>query len=309
MSRPRPDGLANRTAVGHGERVSQLRSEMEQQRSREYQLPVAMPTRNALSRWWCGIGNWFSFVNRRRIDARFPVFPEFLRVAEFLAIFLFVLALVLFFVDPFYLEAVRDEEWAPRRIFEITTELGRSGWVLYPSGTALILYSLFRPGAMVSRSAHIAHTMMLAVYYIFTTVAFSGLIANALKNLIGRARPEYVTSGEVWESFPLRDTFEFASFPSGHATTAGALALGLALLFPRIRIFFLLGGIWIAISRPAVGVHFPSDIFAGFCLGGAFSYVYARAFARKRLLFAFDNSGFILPRFRVNRFSWPHSGA
>ncbi|MEC9342964.1 MAG: phosphatase PAP2 family protein, partial [Pseudomonadota bacterium] len=57
------------------------------------------------------------------------------------------------------------------------------------------------------------------------------------------------------------------------------------------RVFILLLGVWIAVSRPVLGVHFPSDILAGFCLGGVFSWLYARAFARKRLLFGFNRDG------------------
>ena len=60
---------------------------------------------------------------------------------------------------------------------------------------------------------------------------------------------------------------------------------------PRYRLFFAILGMWIAISRPVLGVHFPSDIVAGLTLGSGFTYVYARSFARKRLLFSFTADG------------------
>ena len=40
-----------------------------------------------------------------------------------------------------------------------------------------------------------------------------------------------------------------------------------------------------------MGAHFPSDVVAGFTLGVVFTWLYARSFARKRLLFEFSSSG------------------
>jgi membrane-associated phospholipid phosphatase len=261
--------------------------------------PAILSGSNPVANWWSAVAGWFAFIHRRRIDRRFAVFPGTRRTVVGCAAFLVCLGLLIMFADARYLEMVRQDGWAPSGFFEIITELGASKWILYPTGIALILYSIFRPGGMASRSDHLLHTALLAVYYVFTTTAFSGLAANLLKNVIGRARPEFVAGSGVWESFPFRVSYDFASFPSGHATTAGAFTIAFALLFPRLRYVFLFIGPWIAISRPAIGVHFPSDVFTGFCFGGAFSYYYARAFARKRLLFGFDESGRVLPRFRL----------
>jgi len=65
----------------------------------------------------------------------------------------------------------------------------------------------------------------------------------------------------------------------------------------QVSALFVVAGVWVALSRPALGVHFPSDVFAGFCLGAGFTWFYARSFARKRLLFGFDEKGGILPRY------------
>ena len=241
--------------------------------------------------WWRDIADWFRFVHYRRPDTRFSVFPPPLRIAEFLAIGASAVAVTALIADPLLLQAMAGPGWQPSPVFETVTWFGKTDWILYPTGVALIAFSLWRRGWIGSRAGLRWHSIMLAVYYLFTAIAFSGLIALALKNLIGRARPPFMTGSGVWESFPLRDSYDFASFPSGHATTAGALAIALALLFPKLRVFFLLAGVWIAASRPALGVHFFSDILAGFAFGGAFSYYYARSFARKRLLFAFNDEG------------------
>ncbi|MGI9352842.1 MAG: phosphatase PAP2 family protein, partial [Rhizobiaceae bacterium] len=43
--------------------------------------------------------------------------------------------------------------------------------------------------------------------------------------------------------------------------------------------------------RIGVGAHFPSDVLAGLSLGFIFTWIYARSFARKRLLFEFGSNG------------------
>lgn len=245
----------------------------------------------AAGAWWRGIADWFRFVHNRRLDTRFPVFPPLFRIAEILAIAASAVALLVLIADPLLVRAMASPGWQPGGVFETVTWFGKTDWILYPTGLALIAFSLWQRGWIGRRAGFRWHSIMLAVYYLFTSIAFSGLIAMALKNLIGRARPPFLDGSGMWESFPLRDAYDFASFPSGHATTAGALAVALALLFPRLRVFFLLAGVWIAASRPALGVHFFSDILAGFSFGTAFSYYYARSFARKRLLFAFDDEG------------------
>ncbi|MEM7462139.1 MAG: phosphatase PAP2 family protein [Pseudomonadota bacterium] len=249
--------------------------------------------------WWQGVSGWFSFVHNRKPDLASSILP--VTAGTVLTALLVVTGTILLalFVDPPYLSMIQQEGWQPDGAFELITEFGRSDWFLYPTGIALIAFSLFRSGGMAARKVHRAHTIFLAIYFVFTSIAFSGLLTMLFKILFGRYRPEFVDPGYVWQSDAFTRGYEFASFPSGHATTAGAAAMALALLFPRVRAIFIVAGIWVAISRPALGVHFPSDVFAGFCFGAAFTYVYGRSFARKRLLFGFTPTGKILPRYRL----------
>jgi undecaprenyl-diphosphatase len=59
------------------------------------------------------------------------------------------------------------------------------------------------------------------------------------------------------------------SFPSQHATAAGAVAVGL--LFGARLLGLIAGGaaVLMAFSRVYVGVHYPGDVLAGLVLGGA----------------------------------------
>ena len=93
------------------------------------------------------------------------------------------------------------------------------------------------------------------------------MVLNVLaKLLFGRARPA------LWESIA---PAKFYSFPSGHAMGSAALAAALAFLVWRTRwrwpviglgTLFALG---VGLSRNYLGVHYPSDVLAGwFCSVG-----------------------------------------
>jgi undecaprenyl-diphosphatase len=102
-----------------------------------------------------------------------------------------------------------------------------------------------------------------ALLLLVSTVGGS-LLTTVLKAVFGRARPELFDSGY---------TASFYSFPSGHATVAvgfyGALTLILAY---RLRGFarwaVATGGVslvlLIGFSRLYLGVHYPTDVLAGF---------------------------------------------
>ncbi|MGI5211631.1 phosphatase PAP2 family protein [Plantactinospora sp. CA-290183] len=57
------------------------------------------------------------------------------------------------------------------------------------------------------------------------------------------------------------------SFPSNHATIAGALAIGLVLARPRLAALALPLAVLAALSRVVGGVHYPHDVLAGLLLG------------------------------------------
>ncbi|WBB64255.1 phosphatase PAP2 family protein [Streptomyces sp. WMMC500] len=99
------------------------------------------------------------------------------------------------------------------------------------------------------------------------TVAAYG-ISELLKVWVERERPCRAVRGAA---APLADCPPPGdwSFPSNHATIAGAAAVALAVAWPRITAWVLPFGVLLAVSRVFVGVHYPLDVAAGLALGAA----------------------------------------
>jgi undecaprenyl-diphosphatase len=100
-----------------------------------------------------------------------------------------------------------------------------------------------------------------------------GVTLNSLLKLFfARPRPELVA--------PAVKVYT-ASFPSGHAAISAITYLTLAALLARtttswrIRIYFVSIGILltflIGLSRVYLGVHYPTDVLAGWCVGSAWA--------------------------------------
>ncbi|HEY2177329.1 MAG TPA: phosphatase PAP2 family protein [Caulobacteraceae bacterium] len=93
-----------------------------------------------------------------------------------------------------------------------------------------------------------------------------------LKGIYDRPRPDFA---------PLGTYFSAQSFPSGHSTASAALWLSLAMLAAsfeagrREKVFwFAVAGLVIAgvgFSRVFLGVHWPTDVLAGWVLGACWA--------------------------------------
>ena len=122
----------------------------------------------------------------------------------------------------------------------------------------LLLFAVFR-----NRNLYWASSGL----FLFSTVAISGLSADLVKYVAGRARPKLYFHEHLYGFEFFHWEHAWTSFPSGHSATAMSVAILLAILDPRVRFVALFGGLLIAFSRIVLAEHFISDVIAGSFLG------------------------------------------
>ena len=118
---------------------------------------------------------------------------------------------------------------------------------------------------------------------VFAQVMLAALLSwgllEALYALNDRPRPEEAL-GASEVSLNGRSWAHLHSFPSGHMAITAALAVAIALAFPRLR-WFMWGYVAaVGFTRVMFGAHFPLDVLAGTILGAASAYAAAGIVAR-----------------------------
>ncbi len=148
-----------------------------------------------------------------------------------------------------------------KNFFIEITELGDSLWCF------LIILSIFILSVVFKKIKILSPENCLRLrnfsFFCFLYIFLVGLVTQALKHIIGRSRPNHMDFEKVFNFNFFSIDSSFHSFPSGHSSTIIALALILGLLIPGLKIFFLLLGLVVSLSRVVVGAHFTSDIIAG----------------------------------------------
>jgi membrane-associated phospholipid phosphatase len=175
--------------------------------------------------------------------------------------------------------------------FDQITDFGKSGWFLWPLGLLfLALAALPTPATRVSQAVLAA--VMVRIGFLFAAIALPGLFDAIIKRMIGRARPTVslphvdplLFAPFIWRA-------DYASLPSGHATTAFAVLATFGSLWPRARTMLLLYAVAIALSRIFVLGHYPSDVIAGAVVGTVGALLVRRYFALRRLGFSVGPDG------------------
>jgi undecaprenyl-diphosphatase len=110
-----------------------------------------------------------------------------------------------------------------------------------------------------------------SVGIILLIITSDQLSSSLLKNFFERLRPCNAL-GDVNLLINCSRSF---SFPSSHAVNNFAVAFYVYKLFPKLKwVLFILATL-MALSRPYVGVHYPSDIFFGALIGMGIGYFFA----------------------------------
>jgi membrane-associated phospholipid phosphatase len=150
----------------------------------------------------------------------------------------------------------------------------RSLGTLYPVLGLAVLFLLIdsAAGAQPRRADPLRRAVFL-----FLCPLLAGGIAELLKPLVGRFKPEY-TDG--WSAFAgLSDRWSRWSdlgMASSHTAVAFGTAFALSTLLPRGSPLFLAAAVGCAMTRLLAGGHFFSDVYVGILI----AYVVARAVRR-----------------------------
>ena len=121
-------------------------------------------------------------------------------------------------------------------------------------------------------------------WFMVFAVVGGTIISTVLKALFDRPRPDLTGVAEVFT----------ASFPSGHATVSAVVFLTIGAMLAeatperRLKLLYIATAILltvlVGVSRIYLGVHYPTDVLAGWSLGAAWALLCTTAahFARER---------------------------
>lgn len=141
------------------------------------------------------------------------------------------------------------QQWHTAGLTELMRLLTEAGGVI---GVGLL--------TVLSVSVYALRGHLKASIMVGASVLGALVINLTLKGIFERERPHF------WEHFVYESGY---SFPSGHAMASAALAISLMFLLWRTRYrWWALGGgigymLLVGISRMYLGVHYPTDIIAG----------------------------------------------
>jgi len=145
-----------------------------------------------------------------------------------------------------------------RTVFRVASRLG-DGVFWY----TLMVVLLARYGMQALQP--VLHMMLVGLC---CTVLYKWLKQRTLRPRPYEAHPDIVASGKALDRF---------SFPSGHTLHAVAFSVVALAYYPALAPLLLPFTALVAMSRPVLGLHYPSDVAAGALLGivmaGASLYV------------------------------------
>jgi len=105
-----------------------------------------------------------------------------------------------------------------------------------------------------------------AVLFALSAALTSSLLLHGIKRVVDRPRPRMAIDASI-QFYVGAPELTRHSFPSGHAQSAATAAVIAAFALPRATWAFCLLAFLVGLSRVALGVHYPSDVLAGWLVG------------------------------------------
>jgi len=247
------------------------------------------PQQNVLTnfrQWICVLG--------RAPRARVP--PQSAKSIAAVVVMLIAVVACMFLVDTAASAWARTLPQWFEDVFERITDLGLGGWFLFPFGFVLLCLAAVTSPRLTHRTQGVLAMLAVRFGFLFLAIGAPGLFVTIVKRLIGRARPYVGSPDDPFIYRPFVWAPEYASMPSGHATTAASAAIAIGALWPKSRTVMWLYALVIMFSRVVVLAHHPSDVIAGAVVGALGALWLRRAFAARGLLFcAIDLRAFPWP--------------
>jgi len=146
------------------------------------------------------------------------------------------------------------------RFFSLISRLGDG---IFWYSLVLILPFIYGQDALLV-SIHMALTGIAAV-----------IVYKVIKRLTGRKRP----CNAHEEIFLATDPLDYYSFPSGHTLHAVSFTIVVMQYYPDIGLICIPFTICVAFSRVVLGLHYPTDVFAGAGVGTALAVIGIQLFS------------------------------
>lgn len=250
------------------------------------------PVQSALRRCTANVAAAITVLLRpARVQGRaaWPFSGQQIGIAAGVALVIFLA--VMFLLDAAIVNAVgRLPSWIAWS-FDQITDFGKSGWFLWPLG--VLFLGLAALPSLPRLPQLVLDAIIVRVGFLFLAIGAPSLFDTIVKRMIGRARPLVGGSLDPYLFSPFKWTADYASLPSGHATTAFAALVAFGTLWPRARTVMWIYALLIAVSRVVLTAHYPSDVLAAAAVGVTGALFVRRWFALRRLGFSVTADGAI----------------
>jgi membrane-associated phospholipid phosphatase len=225
---------------------------------------------------------------RDALSSSWPFTWQQAGIAAGAAVVIFVFGMI--FIDAAIIRAVGHLPHWIIWFFDQITDFGKSGWFLWPLGLLFVGIAAL-PVTLPRIPQLVLAAFAVRVGFLFVAIGAPGLFVAIVKRMIGRARPLVTGVADPYVFSPFIWRVDYASLPSGHATTAFAVLVAFGTLWPRGRTALWTYALLIAVSRVVVTAHYPTDVLAGAVVGTVGALMVRRWFALRRLGFSIGPDG------------------